>query len=176
VRVNEEVKGFLRSQGFAVLCLELDLGQGPETAVVVKSTRDVVEALRDRDAPVETGWRVRATPWGPVVCLVVRCRHPQAGEVAGETYLDPAVAEDRELVERLEDQERLRIAFLDEELSPVWLAEAAWDEVRRLEAEQVGDRAAELLERAEQVDFDRAREHFQQEEPLDRLLARLFPE
>jgi len=176
VRVNEEVKDFLRSQGFAVLCVELDLGQGAEAAIVVKSSRDVIDSLRERGAPVETGWWVAATPWGPVVCLVLRCRHPQVVELTGETYLDPAAGPDRSLLERLGTQERLRIVFLDEELSPAWLAEATWDEVRRLEAEQVADRAEELLERAEEVDFARAQEHFQQAEPLDRLLSRLFPE
>jgi len=176
MRVNEELKDFLRSQGFAVLCVELDLGQGSETVVVVKSSRDVVEALRARGAPVETGWQVQATPWGPVICLVLRCRHPEAGELAGETYLDPAAEEERDLIARLGSQERFRVAFLDEELSPVWLAEVAWDEVRRLEAQQVVDRGEELLERAEELDFARAKEHFQQAEPLDRLLSRLLPE
>jgi hypothetical protein len=176
VRVNEELKDYLGSQGFAVLCVELDLGQGEEFVILVKSTGDVIGALRERGARVEVGWRVAPTPWGPVVCVVLRCRHPEVGELAGETYLDPGAPADRGLLDRLATQQRLRVAFLDEEVCPAWLAEAAWDEVRRLEAQQASDRAEELLERADTVDFARAQAHFQDAEPLDRLISRLFPE
>ncbi len=175
MQVSDEVKAFLRTQGFAVLVLELDLGQGPEAVVVVKSTRDVVAALRERGAPVELGWVVERTEDGPVLCLVLRCEQEGVGELAGEAFFDPADPADLALLRRLATQERLRAAFLDEDLEPVWVAAVAWDDVRRLEADQVRDRAEELLEQAPGYDFARAKERFHRDVPLDRLLSRALP-
>ncbi|MDW7709149.1 MAG: hypothetical protein SCH98_01650 [Deferrisomatales bacterium] len=172
--VNEEVKRFLRGRDFAVLCVVLDLGGGPEAVVVVKSTADLLAGLRLAQAPVEMGWALERTPHGPVLCLVVRCAGDGVGELAGEAYFDPADQEDLSLLERLAGQERVRAAFLDEELQPVWLAEEEWDEVRRLETEQVRDRLEELRERCRQYDFEAAKRAFQDELPLARLLDRVF--
>jgi hypothetical protein len=174
MKVGEEVKGFLRGQDFAVLCLELDLGLGPEAVVVVKATGDLLARLRDARARVEVGWALERTTRGPALCLVVRCAAGGVGELAGEAYFDPGNEEELGLLERLAGQERLGAAFLDEELEPVWLAEAEWGEVRRLEAEQVRDRAEELLEWAQEYDFEAAKGIFQENLPLERLLARVF--
>jgi len=175
MQVSDEVKAFLRTQGFAVLALELDLGQGPEAVVVVKATRDVVGALRGREAPVEVGWLVERTDDGPVLCLALRCEEAGVGELAGEAFFDPADPDDLALLGRLATQERLRVAFLDEELEPAWVAALPWDEVRRLETDQARDRAEELLERAPGYDFARAKERFHRDVPLDVLLGRALP-
>jgi hypothetical protein len=176
VTVGEEVKAFLRERDFAVLCLELDLGSGPETALVVKATGDLLAGLRKAEAPVEVGWAQGRTPDGPVACLVLRCAATGVGELAGEAYFDFSDAGDLVLLERLGRQERLRVAFLDEELSPVWLAEVPWGELLRLEAEQVRDLADELGERGAPYDFQAAKADFEERLPLDRLLARVFGE
>ena len=55
------------------------------------------------------------------------------------------------------------------------MAETAWDEVRRLETEQVADRGEELLERTEDYDFEKAKALFQEAFPLGRLLERVLP-
>ncbi len=175
MKVTEEVRRYLKSQPFALLALPIDLGRGEEVVVLVKTRRDLAEALRERDAAVEAGWVVEETPRGPVVCWVVRAEAPSVGDLVGEVYFDPADPADMDLVRALAGQERVRAAFLDEALQPVWLTDLAWGEVRRLEAEQVRDRAEELLERAEEYDFDAAKDLFQEAHPLDRLLARLFP-
>ncbi len=174
MRVGEDVRRFLRGQDFAVLCLEIDLGLGPEGVVVVKATRDVLDRLRDARARVEVGWALEQTTRGPALCLVIRCAAGEVGELAGEAYFDPGDEGDVGLLERLAGQERLRAAFLDEELEPAWLAEAEWDEVRRLETEQVRDRAEELLERSQEYDFEAAKGMFQEDFSLEPLLARVF--
>ncbi len=175
MNVGPETLEFLRQQSFAVLCLELELGRGPEAVVVVKSTGDVVGSLRERRAKVAAGWTVHGTAHGPVVSLVVRAGDDRVGELAGEVYFDVGSDEDQALLQRLAGQEVLRFAFLSEDLEPVWLAETAWDEVRRLETEQVTDRAEELLERTEDYDFEKAKTLFQEAFPLDRLLERVLP-
>ncbi|MHB8766365.1 MAG: hypothetical protein ACYDA8_18790 [Deferrisomatales bacterium] len=176
MRVSDELRQYLKSQPFAALCLVLDLGNGDEAVVVVKSTADLLAGLRAAGAAAEVGWVVERTPRGPVLCLVGRASAPEVGELAAEVYFDPADPADGELVALLAGQARLRVAFLDEELSSPWVAEVPWDEVRRLEAEQVWDRAEELLERVTDYDFEAAKEWFQEELPLGRLLARAFPE
>jgi hypothetical protein len=176
VKVGEEVKGFLRERDFAVVCLELDLGSGPEAALVVKATGDLLADLRKAEALVEVGWAQGRTPDGPVACLVLRCFASGVGELAGEAYFDLSDEGDLGLLERLGGQERLRVAFLDEDLAPVWLAQAPWGELLRLEAEQVRDLAGELGERGAPYDFQAAKADFEERMPLDRLLARVFGE
>ncbi|NTU59931.1 MAG: hypothetical protein HGA98_02605 [Deltaproteobacteria bacterium] len=174
MQISEELKAYLDSVSFAALCTELDLGHGPEAVLVVKSTEDALTALRDHGARVELGWVVEATDAGPVVCLVLRARAEGVGDLVGEIYFDPSSAEDRETLSRFQRQDAVRAVFLDEESAAVWTASVAWDEIRKLEAEQVDDRAEELLERAEHVDFDEARAAFQGSVPLEALLARAF--
>lgn len=176
MKVSEDVKEFLRQRDFAVVCLELDLGSGPEAALVVKATGDLLADLRKAEALLEVGWAQERTPGGPVVCLVLRCAASGVGELAGEAYFDFSDEGDLDLLERLGGQERLRVAFLDEDLAPVWLAQAPWDELLRLEAEQVGDLAGELGERGMPYDFQAAKADFEERVPLDRLLARVFGE
>lgn len=175
MQVSEEVRRFLADQAFAVVAMNLDLGSGEEVVVLVKTRRDMAEALRAARAPVETGWVVETTAHGPVVCWLVRCEASGAGDLVGEVYLDPADPSDLGLLESLARQERVRVGFLDEDLEPAWVAELAWDEVRRLEAEQVRDRAEELLERAEVYDFEGAKDAFQERYSLDALVERVFP-
>lgn len=175
MRVNPEILEFLRQSPFAALCLELDLGRGPEAVVVVKSTADLLASLRERQAKVSAAWAVHPTAHGPVVCLAVRAGEEARGELGGEVYFDVADEEDLSLLRRLAGQTALRFAFLSEELEPAWLAEAPWDEVRRLETEQVTDRAEEFAERAEELDFEKAKAVFQEAFSLDRLLERTAP-
>lgn len=176
MKVSEEIKEFLRERDFAVVCLELDLGGGPEAVLVVKSTGDVLGRLREAQARVEVGWAQGRTPDGPVACLVLRCASKGVGELAGEAYFDLAGEGDLALLDRLGVQERLRVAFLDEDLAPVWLAQADWGEFLRLEAEQLRDLADDLGERGAPYDFQSSKAGFEEQVPLDRLLVQVFGE
>ncbi|GAB6063785.1 hypothetical protein [Deferrisoma palaeochoriense] len=175
MRMAEEIREFLAEEPFAVVAVGLDLGQGEEAVLLVKTRRDVAEALKGAGAPVEAGWAVEATEHGPVACWLVRCEAPGAGELLGEVYFDPEDPADRDYLRRLAGQAEVRVGFLDEDLEPVWLAQLQWDEARRLEAEQVLDRLEELLERCESADFEAAKAAFQEAHPLDALVERLFP-
>jgi len=172
----ESVKRYLEAQSFAVLCVGMDLGQGTEPVLIVKSSRDLLDSLRAAGAQPEVAWMVHRTDLGPVVCLVVRTQAEGVGSLAGETYFDPAGEGDRELIGSMTSRTRLRVVFLDEDMELEWVAEIPWDEVRRLETEQVIDRAEELMESAKSYDFSKAKENFQDSVPLDQLLARAFPQ
>ncbi len=173
MRIDEQVRAYLKSLNFAVLCVAVDLGAGDEGLVVVKTTGDAIEALKGASARVEVGWIAEPTGAGPVVCLVVRAGAHSTGELVGEVYFDPENDDDLALLETVAGQQRLRVAFLDEDLEPGWLAEVPWDEWRRLQVEQVRDRAEQLLEQAEAYDFDAARDAFQERFTLDDLTARI---
>jgi hypothetical protein len=175
MQISEELRAFLEAAPFAVVCVPLDLGTGDEAAVLVKSTRDAIEGLRGADARIEVGWAVESTERGPVVCLLFRTAGEGAGDLVGEAYFDPSDEGDRRLFELLSRQEVLRVGFLDEELSIGWVRELAWGELRRLEADQVRDRAEQWLESMPEYDFDSARELFQERFALDELLERVFP-
>jgi hypothetical protein len=170
----ESLKRHLEAQSFAVLCVGMDLGQGVEPILIVKSSRDLLDSLRAAGAAPEAAWLVHRTDLGPVICLVVRAQAEGVGLLAGETYFDPAGRGDRELLRSLTSRPRLRVVFLDEDLELEWPAEIPWDEVRRLETEQVIDRAEELLESVRSYDFLKAKESFQETFPLDQLLAKAF--
>lgn len=174
MQLSEELKAYLEEVPFAALCVALDLGHGEEAVLVVKASGDLLSSLREAKAPVKAGWIVEATDQGPVVCLLVRSESPGVGELLGEVYFDASSPEDREMLDHFGRQEAIRAVFLDDDAKAVWSAEIPWDEVRRLEAEQVADRAEELLERAETYDFAAARDGFQEEVPLDRMVARAF--
>jgi hypothetical protein len=175
MRITEEVKTYLNDLSFAVLSVAEDLGSGPETLLLVKAGRDLVEGLRDAEARVEVGWVVEQTASGPVLCLVLRAEDEGVGELAGEVYFDSVHAEDRNLLDLLGTQSLLRTVFLDEDLEVVWLASVAWDEVQRLLVDQVRDRVEDFLEQTDDYDFERAKEHFQEVMALDKLLERSFP-
>ncbi len=176
MQLSDELKGLLETLPFAAVCLPLDLGRGPEAVLVVKATADLLGGLKAAEAPVAVGWVVEATARGPAVCLVLRAEAPGVGELAGELYFDPSDPGDDEALGLLAAQERLKVTLLDEDLHVAWVADVPWGELRRLEAEQVRDRAAELLERCPEYDLEAARALFQDAVPLDRLLARAFPE
>ena len=172
----ESLKRHLGAQSFAALCIGMDLGQGTEPVLIVKSSRDLLHSLRAARAEPEVAWLIHRTDLGPVVCLVVRTQAEGVGSLAGETYFDPAGEGDRELLGSMTSRTRLRVVFLDEDMEIDWVAEIPWDEVRRLETEQVIDRAEELIESAKNYDFLKAKESFQDSVPLDQLLARAFPQ
>ena len=174
MELSEEIRDFLHDTPFAVLCRPVDVGQGEEVVVFVKSSRDLAQGLRTSGAPVEVGWVAENTPRGPCVCLVLKVEAPSVGELAGEALFDPADEDDRRLFGLLSSQARLQIAFLDEELNLPWLTQVPWDEVRRLETEQVWDRAETWLERTKDYDFEAAKEHFQAGLGLDSLIAKAF--
>lgn len=176
MQLPEEIRDFLEQTSFAVLCVAVDLGEGDEVVVFVKSSRDLTEALREASVPVQLGWVAESTPRGPCVCLVIQAKAPLVGEFVGETYFDPADEGDRRLLRLLAQQTRVQIAFLDEDLAIPWLVELPWDEVRRLEAEQVWDRAESWLERTRDYDFLAAKEFFQADAGLDGLVAKAFPD
>lgn len=173
MEIREEVKEFLKSAPFAVLAAVLDLGKGPETVLLVKSTADLLGTLRGADVPVRVGLAAERTEAGPAVCLYLCVRAEGVGELVGETYFDLFVEEDHEALARLGGQERLKAAFFDEDLSLAWLADAAWDELDRICAEQMCDRAEQLWEEAGEFDPARARESFQALFPLDDLVRRI---
>lgn len=176
MNVSDELKQYLRSQAFALLCLSLDLGQGEEALLLVKASRDGIAGLRAAAAPAEAGWVVERTDQGPVACLVLRIQHGDAGELSGEVYFDAADERDRELLGHLAAQPRLRVALFDEELDIAWLTEVPWGELQRLQVDQVRDRAEEFLERSGPRDFERAKELFQAALSHDQLLARALPD
>ncbi|GAB4266859.1 MAG: hypothetical protein Kow0092_19930 [Deferrisomatales bacterium] len=176
MEIGEELKAFLQAQAFAAVCLAVDAGEGKEAVVLVKSSRDLTSGLREAEAAPELGWVVEQTRRGPVVCLVLRAEGAAVGDLSAEIYFDAADPADGDLLDHLARQPRVRVVFVDEEIEPVWMAELPWDEIRRLEAEQVRDRAAELLERSPVYDFEQAKELFQTRTSHGRLLARAFPE
>jgi len=176
MQIDDAFKAHLKEQAFVLLCVELDLGAGPEAVLLVKTDRDLVDRLHTAEAPLGLGWRVEGTTAGPVVCLLALCGQAGVGELAGESYFDVALAEDRRLLERLTAQERLPVAFLDEELAVAWFRPLPWPELERLAVEQALDRAEELLERTESYDFAAAREELQQRFSLDQLVDRVFPD
>ncbi len=176
MELHEEVRAFLEAQAFAVVCLDLDLGRGPEGVVVVKASADLISGVKGEARRVDTAWIVERTESGPVLCLLVRVGKGGVGELAGEAYFDPGDQEDLSVLRRLLAQDRLFVAFLDETLVPAWTAELPWDEVKRLGVEQALDRAEQLLEETEIYDPDRARRSFQADFSLDRLLSRAFPD
>jgi hypothetical protein len=176
MQVDEAVKAYLREQSFVVLCLEMDLGSGPEAVVLVKTQRDLVDGLRGAQAAVHLGWLVEMTESGPLLCLLFLCGQAGVGELGGESYFDVAEAADRSLLGLLAAQERLPVAFLDEELAVAWFLPLPWPELDRLAAEQAMDRTEELLERTEYYDFEAAREELQQRLTLDQMVQRVFPQ
>lgn len=174
MQLPEEVRRFLEESALAALCFPVDLGAGAEAVLVVKAAGDLIGALREVDAPVETGWVVEGTSRGPVVCLAVRATAPDVGELLAEVYFDVLDPADEQLLQSLASQEGLRTVFLDEEMAVAWAPRLAWSEVRRLEADQVRDRAEEFAERCEECDFGAARELFQEAVALAGLEARAF--
>ena len=174
MQLSDELRSFLEGVPLAALSVALDLGHGPEAVLVVKSTRDLLGALRGAAAPVDAAWVVENTDHGPVACFIVRVRAPQVGELLGEIYFDASSPPDLEMLGLLVGQENVRAVFLDDDVSVSWVAEVPWDEVRRLEAEQVADRIEELLERSPSADFEAAKRSFQDEFPLDRIVSRAF--
>lgn len=175
MQFREELKAFLREQPFVALFVNVDLGEGEEAVLLLKSTADLIDGLRNAKAAVELGCVSELTESGPVICLVVRVGAPDVGELVGEVYLDPGDEEDQALLERLRSQEGLRAVFLDEDLGVTWLTRLTWGELQRLEVEQAQDRGTFWMERTDSADFERARAMFQEVWSLDRLLARLFP-
>ena len=176
MQVDEAFKEYLRTQPFTVVCLKMDLGAGDETVVLVKAGRDGVEGLRAADAPARLGWLVENTDTGPVLCMLFDCKAAGVGDLVGESWFDVAEPEDRSLLQRLASQERLNLAFVGEELEVIWFRQLPWSELRRLEVEQALDRAEELLERADNHDFEAAKEELSQHMSLDQLLGRVFPD
>ncbi len=172
----DALKEYLKAQSFAVLCVGMDVGHGIEAVVIVKSSRDLLDGLRAAQARPELAWLVDRTEAGPILCLVTRTHAETVGSLAGETYFDPTSDLDRDLLKRLTEQTAVRMVYLDEDAEVVWLAEVAWDEIRRLEAEQVLDRAEQILDRTKGYDFARAKELFQDSVTLDDLLDRAFPQ
>jgi hypothetical protein len=173
--LSDEVKGFLAATSFAVVCVAAELEGRQQPVVLVKASRDGVEALRAAGAGAEVGLLAERTARGPIVCLVFRLEAEGAGQLVGETYFDSADPEDARFFELLESQELLRVAFLDENMEMVSVFELPWSELRRLEAAQTWDRAEEWLEGTESYDFDAARELFQASTRLDALVARALP-
>ena len=176
MQVDEAFRAYLKDQAFAVLCLEMDLGSGPEAVLLVKTNRDLADGLRGAEAAVHLGWLVEETATGPLLCLLFLCGQDGVGELGGESYFDVATEEDRELLGRLAAQERLPVAFLDEELEVAWFRALPWPELERLAVEQALDRSEELLERTANYDFEAAREELQQRFTLDQLVERAFPD
>ncbi|MDF1556322.1 MAG: hypothetical protein P1P84_24865 [Deferrisomatales bacterium] len=176
MQVDEAFQAYLKDQAFAVLCLEMDLGSGPEAVLLVKTNRDLAEGLRAAEAAVHLGWLVEDTATGPVLCLLFLCGQDGVGELGGESYFDVAAEEDRQLLGRLATQERLAVAYLDEELQVAWFRALPWPELDRLAVEQALDRAEDLLERTESYDPEAAREELQQRLTLDQLVERVFPD
>jgi hypothetical protein len=175
VEVSEELRSYLDSVPFAALCAAYDLGHGPEAVLIIKSTEDVLSSLREGGGRVELGWVVEASEAGPVVCLVLRAQASGVADLLGEIYFDSSNPDDREVLALFSSQEAVRAVFLNEESQASWTAEIPWNELRRLESEQVADRAEELMERCSNADFETAKSLFQDRVLLDRLVARAFP-
>ena len=68
MKLSEELKGFLEQAAYALVCVSLDIGSGPETVVVVKSSADLIGGLAEA---VTSNGDVRTLPchgagWGGV--------------------------------------------------------------------------------------------------------------
>jgi hypothetical protein len=167
--MSEELKQHFEASPFALVCVTLDLGAGPETVLLVKSSKELIAGLKEAKAPVRVGWLVQKTEAGPVPCLCLLAEAGGVGELMGEVYFDLLDDNDRVAFQALGGQARFKVALYDEDMELGWLADAAWGDLERLYAEQAFDRAEELLEKAEAPDFYRARELFQELVSLERL-------
>jgi len=174
MRITDELREFLLSQAYVVVCIETDLGEGNEVVVVIKTERELANALGNADAPVEIGWIVHKTVYGPVICMAARCENEKAGSFACETFFDVSQREDAAALNILAVQQRLRAAFFDEDLDIIKVVEIHWDEIQRLRVEQTMDRADELFERCENYDLVKAKDIFYDDFPMDRLLSAAF--
>lgn len=171
MQLTDELRDFLADASFALLCVELDLGAGePELVILLKSSGDILAELKEVRAEARVGWMAEETQWGPVVCLVFHCEAQGAGDLMGEIYFDVSDRDDRAMLRTLACQTRLKAAMFDEEMELAYLADVARTETDRLFAEQALDRAEALLETAEQLDFDLARDRFQERFGLEELL------
>lgn len=161
MKLDPELVEYFKEAGFAVILAKVDLGEGGETVVLVKSTSELIMGLKNVGAKPSAGFLTEKTEAGPVVCLAMACEAPGVGELLGETYLDIFDEMDTALLESLAVQKRLKMAMYDEELSLAYLAELTWGDIERLSAEQSLDRAEELAEKTAEADFDRALDIFQ---------------
>lgn len=173
MELDEGVKNYLETAGFALIMVLVDLGAGDEPVIFVKSTRDVLLGLKEADAAINSAWVVDPTECGPVACLAVTSLASGKGGFSGEIYFDPFEEGDFEMMNRSGPAERMMLAAFDEEMELVFLSRLKWGELYRLAAEQAADRAGELAERALadglEIDFHRAMELFKEKWPLEKL-------
>ncbi len=169
--LDKEIIDYFRESGFAVIIAKLDLGEGTEAIVLVKSTKELLDGLKSSKAVPAVGFITEKTEAGPVVCLALACEAPSVGELLGEAYLDIFEEGDEELLKMMAAQPRLRVAMYDEELSLAYLTQTPWGEISRLSAEQALDRASELAEKTKNPDFDRALDLFQSKVPVEAIAA-----
>lgn len=173
MKLDEGVKNYLETASFALIMVMVDLGAGEEPVIFLKSTRDVLQGLKEAAAPLKAAWVVDRTGNGPVACLAVSAEVEGVGGFSGEIYFDPFEEVDLEIMNRAASAERIMAAAFDEEMGLVFLSGLKWDELERLEASQAADRAEELAENALldglELDFDRAMAAFKEKWPLKKL-------
>ncbi len=176
MRFSEELKQHLESVSFALMCVTLDLGEGEEVLVVVKSTNDLIGKLKGAAAPVQLGWVSEPTESGPVVCMCLKSHVEGVGELLGECYFDPLSLDDIKQQQQMCEQQQLKVAFFDEEMEIAWVANLSWGVIDRLYAEQTLDRGRSLGDLIDEPDFERALEIFKEQVSLERLAASFLPE
>jgi hypothetical protein len=176
MRFSDDLKQYLESVSFAVLCVTLNLGDGEEVLVIVKSTKDLIGKLKGAAAPVRLGWLVEPSEAGPVLCMCIKSRVKGVGELMGECYLDPLSLDDIEQLEQMCQQEQLKVAFFDEDMEIAWVATPGWTMIDRLYAEQSLDKARALSEDVTAPDFQQALDTFKETVPLERLEGAFLPE
>ena len=114
MQISPEIKEYLETAGFSILPVRFDLGRGEEVVLLVKATRDILAQLKKTGAKARTGWQVRQTAHGPVVCLLLGITGGEGCELLGESYLDPVDDSDFELLTLLSNQKALKAALYDE--------------------------------------------------------------
>lgn len=173
MRINDEVKKYLEEARFAALAVGQDLGRGEEPVLLVKSTGDVLKALKEKNAPVRAAFAVDSTEKGPVACMLVTSTAEGAAGFAGEIYFDPLDDADYALLLSMGEAPRLVAALFDEQMNLVRAPEIEWDDIMRLLAAQAADRGDELAERALlygiETDFEVAVGLFREKWPLEKL-------
>ncbi len=174
MKLSEELKSYLDQAAYALVCVTLDLGNGSETVVIVKSTADLIDGLAKAKATVGVGWLVEQTDQGPVACMCIKCADDNTGELVGETYFDLINEDELDTLEGLVNQPRLKVAMFDEEMDLKYLADARWGALEQLYAQQAFDRAEELMEKTEVYDFEKARDLFQDKVNLEKLVASIL--
>ncbi len=174
MKLSDEIQDYLKQSPFALIIVKLDLGKGEEGLIIVKGSDDLLMALKEDEAEVNVGWLVEQTDFGPVACMTLVSGSEKTGRLVGESYFDIFGEEDRTMLELLASQERLKAAMFGEEMNLCYLADVEWRDLDRLMVEQVADRAEELGERADELDFTKAKELFQEEFSLDILAESVF--